>query len=73
MYSLTERRIIISIKIICKELRYVMSWYESVTGRVNVVPCIFLIVCNICIVSMCIYRDIEIVIPAGVEGIVIYT
>ena len=42
------------------------------TGRVNVVPCIFLIVCNICIVSVYIYWDIEIVIPAGVEGIVIY-
>ena len=49
-----------------------MSWYESVTGRVNVVPCIFLIVCNIRIVSFYIHRDIEIVIPAGVERIVIY-
>ena len=49
-----------------------MSWYESVTGQVNVVPCIFLIVCNICIVNVYIYGDIEIVIPAGVEGIVIY-
>ena len=44
----------------------------SLTGRVNVVPCIFLIVCNICIVSVYIYRDIEIVIRSGVEGIVIY-
>ena len=49
-----------------------MSWYKSVTGRVNVVPCIFLLVCKICIVSVYIYGDIEIVIPAGVEGIVIY-
>ena len=49
-----------------------MSWYESVTGRVNVVPCIFLIVCKICIVSVYIYGDIGTVILAGVEGIVIY-